>query len=425
MSLQLGGNGGISGCTSLHQPISNLSSLVVDGDTSISGETLFNGLTTHAVGVSVTGTYGLTVSRTPGTDYMAAIRTTSVGYRLAGFDSAGNLKNYIQHYGGRCTIVAEGDADSTDNLKVTGKYAPTTGRNGSFLVESSCQPPNPSTVSDANQIYSRLQVEAQSSNGETANYRNLIGVTSNIDVSYSANVSNLTAAFVASTTQTDDRLPALNNYGYYSDYNIHPDAGKNNYNFYAAGNAPNYFFAGLLAGSDTWDNTTNAAQLEGGRVRVAKSSGRPVTESPFEVYRQNTSGSEPYYLLMYLNGETTGVLKLNNSDQPGLHDISDYRLKSNIAELQDATSLVKQLKPCTFSIRNHNNVRGFVAHELQEIAPECVSGTKDATESIGTLIDWDGTELDTEVTEPIPEDLTYEEQVEVTPYISSSRSNLR
>ena len=54
MSLQLGGNGGISGCTSLHQPISNLSSLVVDGDTSISGETLFNGLTTHAAGVSVT-----------------------------------------------------------------------------------------------------------------------------------------------------------------------------------------------------------------------------------------------------------------------------------------------------------------------------------------------------------------------------------
>ena len=200
---------------------------------------------------------------------------------------------------------------------------------------------------------------------------------------------------------------------------VDADGKPNVYNFYSGGDAPNYFFAGLLAGSDTWDNTTNAAQLEGGRVRVAKTSGRPVTESPFEVYRQNTSGSEPYYLLMYLNGETTGVLKLNNSDQPGLHDISDYRLKSNIAELQDATSLVKQLKPCTFSIRNHNNVRGFVAHELQEIAPECVSGTKDATESIGTLIDWDGTELDTEVTEPIPEDLTYEEQVEATPYAAA------
>ena len=195
--------------------------------------------------------------------------------------------------------------------------------------------------------------------------------------------------------------------------------GNKNYNFYAGGSAPNYFYAGILAGTDTWNDTTNAAQIEGGRVRVAKSNGRPVTESPFEVYRTNTSGSEPYYFLMYLNGATAGVLQLNSTDQPVLTNISDYRLKSNITPLSNAVNLVKQLKPCEFSIGVHDNVRGFIAHELQEISPECVVGTKDETESIGTLADYDGTVLETEVTEPSAEDLTYTEEVEATPYVAA------
>jgi hypothetical protein len=67
---------------------------------------------------------------------------------------------------------------------------------------------------------------------------------------------------------------------------------------------------------------------------------------------------------------------------------SDYRLKENIAPLSGASDLVKQLKPCTFTMKettfkgvefeqapsiNH----GFIAHELGEVIPEAEVGTKD------------------------------------------------
>ena len=64
---------------------------------------------------------------------------------------------------------------------------------------------------------------------------------------------------------------------------------------------------------------------------------------------------------------------------------------------------------------------GFVAHELQEQCPEAVFGDKDETVPIGTIVDYNGTELQTNVIEP--EDLTYEEQVEAT-LCCSSCSNL-
>ena len=43
-----------------------------------------------------------------------------------------------------------------------------------------------------------------------------------------------------------------------------------------------------------------------------------------------------------------------------------------------------------------------------------VSGTKDATESIGNLIDWNGKVIETDVVEPSAEQLTYEEEVTET-----------
>ena len=44
--------------------------------------------------------------------------------------------------------------------------------------------------------------------------------------------------------------------------------------------------------------------------------------------------------------------------------------------------------------------------------PRAVSGTKDATEAIGTLADYDGTVLESDVTEPSAEELEYTEEVE-------------
>jgi hypothetical protein len=57
---------------------------------------------------------------------------------------------------------------------------------------------------------------------------------------------------------------------------------------------------------------------------------------------------------------------------------SDYRLKENVTPMSGATAQTKLLKPCNFDWIVGGNVNGFLAHELAEVVPEAVTGTKDA-----------------------------------------------
>jgi len=63
---------------------------------------------------------------------------------------------------------------------------------------------------------------------------------------------------------------------------------------------------------------------------------------------------------------------------------SDYRLKENVTPMTGALSTVAQLKPVTYKWKNNgSDGQGFIAHELQEIVPDCVSGIKDAVDADG------------------------------------------
>ena len=120
----------------------------------------------------------------------------------------------------------------------------------------------------------------------------------------------------------------------------------------------------------------------------------------------NTTVTESGYI------QITGLNTLSYNEGP-----SDYRLKQNIQPLTSATSKIKQLKPCSFEYTNDvgNEYHGFIAHEVQEVGiPHSWHGTKDATEAIGTLADYDGTELEsvqTDVVEPSAEELEYTVEV--------------
>ena len=60
---------------------------------------------------------------------------------------------------------------------------------------------------------------------------------------------------------------------------------------------------------------------------------------------------------------------------------SDYRLKTNIADMGSALNVVNQLRPVTYDwLVDGKFGSGFIAHELQEVLPQCVSGTKDEEE---------------------------------------------
>ena len=58
---------------------------------------------------------------------------------------------------------------------------------------------------------------------------------------------------------------------------------------------------------------------------------------------------------------------------------SDYRLKEDDVPMTGATERVKALRPINFAWKvNGSRVDGFLAHEAQEVVPECVTGSKDA-----------------------------------------------
>ncbi len=63
---------------------------------------------------------------------------------------------------------------------------------------------------------------------------------------------------------------------------------------------------------------------------------------------------------------------------------SDYRLKEAVQPMTGALAKVALLKPSIYKWKvDGSDGQGFIAHELQAIVPECVSGEKDALDAEG------------------------------------------
>jgi hypothetical protein len=63
---------------------------------------------------------------------------------------------------------------------------------------------------------------------------------------------------------------------------------------------------------------------------------------------------------------------------------SDYRLKDSIAPMTGALAKVAALKPVTYKWKaDGSDGEGFIAHELAEVVPQCVTGEKDAVDEDG------------------------------------------
>ena len=65
---------------------------------------------------------------------------------------------------------------------------------------------------------------------------------------------------------------------------------------------------------------------------------------------------------------------------------SDYRMKENVSELTGALDKVNNIQPKTFNYKEDTETtyQGFIAHELQEVVPQAVSGKKDEVNEDGT-----------------------------------------
>ena len=90
------------------------------------------------------------------------------------------------------------------------------------------------------------------------------------------------------------------------------------------------------------------------------------------------TGNEGHVVFQNPNG-AVGTIFTNGSGT-AYNTSSDYRLKENVVTDWDATTRLKQLKPSRFNFiaDADKTVDGFLAHEVQDIVPEAITGTKDA-----------------------------------------------
>ena len=96
------------------------------------------------------------------------------------------------------------------------------------------------------------------------------------------------------------------------------------------------------------------------------------------------------YLNFKYAGTTIGTITQNGTTAVAYNTSSDYRLKNTIAPMTGALAKVAQLKPVTYKWNaDGSDGQGVIAHELQEVVPDCVTGEKDAVE---TYTDEDGNE---------------------------------
>ena len=104
--------------------------------------------------------------------------------------------------------------------------------------------------------------------------------------------------------------------------------------------------------------------------------------SPYiRIKHTGSDGNYANHTLVHFIGSTSmiGEIKQDGDGTITYATSSDYRLKENVVDLTGAITRLKNLKPKRFNFKLNSGLTkdGFLAHELQEVVPESVNGTKD------------------------------------------------
>jgi len=103
--------------------------------------------------------------------------------------------------------------------------------------------------------------------------------------------------------------------------------------------------------------------------------------STMATFSTGTTTSAQYIQFRNTNGSVGNITWGGSSTS--YNTSSDYRLKENVVDLDNATDRLKQLKPKRFNFTADDSltVDGFLAHEVSNVVPEAISGTKDEVET--------------------------------------------
>ena len=103
----------------------------------------------------------------------------------------------------------------------------------------------------------------------------------------------------------------------------------------------------------------------------------------------NRNSSDGGVIQFHREGNKVGEITVNSSST-AYGTSSDYRLKTAVEYDWDATARLKQLRPARFEwIADGDDavpVDGFLAHEVQSVVPEAITGTKDEVDADGNPV---------------------------------------
>ena len=141
----------------------------------------------------------------------------------------------------------------------------------------------------------------------------------------------------------------------------------------------------LLIGKSTSDGTTVGAELHpfGMLVNVVGTAAGTAANQ-FLNHIEGRDANASMFINFGRSNVNIGSVTQVGTTGVAFNTASDYRLKNEIGPVPDALARLHDLRPIRFAWKSDGTeVDGFLAHEVQAVVPEAVTGTKDQIDDEG------------------------------------------
>jgi len=132
--------------------------------------------------------------------------------------------------------------------------------------------------------------------------------------------------------------------------------------------------------------TSNSGAISNPGVYLRPTSDSTFTSAgtPMQVARTTSNGRA---IGFFRNSTVVGEITVTTSSTSYVTS-SDYRLKENVVGVTGASARVQQLNPVRFNFiaDPDRTVDGFLAHEVQDVVPEAITGTRDEVDAEGNPV---------------------------------------
>ena len=427
-NLYVGGTLNVTGSTSLTNPVINNIKMGYTTTATAAGTTtltvasnyrqFFTGTSTQTIVLPVTSTLVTGIAYEIENNSTGLLTVNSSGGNLVGTVPAGVCAHAVC-IGTTLTTAADWDWDYISTTTITGTGANVLGTSPTITT------PTISSLSSA--AATALTLQSAGTTAVTIDTSQNVGINNTSPNTYKDGmgvtlVAGTSPNFVTIQGRTDGPSGATNSISYGGSYGSNPINGARMFIGAAGASGQQGVISFCTKSLD--DNTTQPVErmridssgfvLIGTTSTSAQGKKLYVTDSQSGtndgVIKFENSASSAGGRVITCNANYAGTVIAFDKSNTGVGSISvtasntayntssDYRLKENIAPMTGALAKVALLKPVTFKWKIDGvDDEGFIAHELAEVKPNCVTGAKDAT---------------------------YEQEYEVTPAVKDEEGNI-